>query len=213
MLDHAAGLSARAVGLVASRFAQVELIFPPLSPERLPEIDRLVQELIGRAPGLRVDGPHLNPEVASVDPAYLVAHLRAFSQLAPAAARRNGPAPARPDRLRHVLPARLPGAGRRSRLSPGPRPPDRRLSGRQPDPLPRARPAAPAHVPGASTGCGVGCGCRRSSRARCFTGGCRVRRPFAGVVADWNRWIAVERLARRLQARGRHRSYGLAATS
>ena len=85
-------LSARAVGLVASRLAQVELIFPPLPPERLPEIDLLVQELIGRAPGLRVDGPHLNPEVASVDPAYLVAHLRAFSQLAPAAARGNGPA-------------------------------------------------------------------------------------------------------------------------
>ena len=187
-------LSARAVGLVASRFAQVEMIFPPLLPERLPEIDLLVQELIGRAPGLQVDGPHLNPEVASVDPAYLVAHLRAFSQLAPRLRADMGLRP--PGRIGFVT--SFPPAYQELVADPDYRPDLGRLIDdyldanptryRELDMLPlfmflaqyrvrrrlwlqkiKPRPVFHWRMPGA--------------------------RPFAGVVADWNRWIAVERLA------------------
>jgi hypothetical protein len=185
---------ARAVGTVVSRLVQVELIFPPLPPARLPELDLLVRELRDRVPGLRVDGPHLNPEAASLAPCYLVAHLRAFVRLAPELRAAMGvPTPGRigfmtafPAAYQALVsdPAYRPGLDRLvdDYLDANP------TRYRELDLLPLLASLRPERV-----------------RRRMWVQKIKPRpvfhwrmpgaRPFAGVVTDWNRWVAVERLA------------------
>jgi len=185
---------ARTIGVTVSRLVPVELIFEPLPPERLPELDRLMQELLELAPGLRVDGPHFNPEVASLAPRYLTSHLRAFVRLAPGLRAEMGvPAPGRigfvtayPPRYQALVsdPAYGPDRNRLidDYLDANP------TRYRELDLLPLLSTLAPERV-----------------RQRLWLQKIKPRpvfhwrmpaaRPFAGVVADWNRWVAVERLA------------------
>lgn len=185
---------ARTIGVGVSRLVPVELIFEPLPPARLPELDRLMQELVGRMPGLRLDGPHLNPEVASLAPHHLVTHLRAFVRLAPELRAEMGvPAPGRigfltayPSRYQALVsdPAYRPDRDRLidDYLAANP------TRYRELDLLPLLSTLAPERV-----------------RQRLWLQKIKPRpvfhwrmpaaRPFAGVVADWNRWVAVERLA------------------
>ena len=185
---------AHAIGVAVSRLAPVELIFEPLPLARLPELDRLMQELRELAPGLRVDGPHLNPEVASLAPRHLAAHLGAFVRLAPELRAEMGvPAPGRigfvtafPPRYQALVsdPAYRPDRDRwiKDYLAANP------TRYRELDLLPLLSTLAPARV-----------------RERLWLQKIKPRpvfhwrmpaaRPFAGVVADWNRWVAVERLA------------------
>jgi hypothetical protein len=187
-------LLASAVGLAASRLAQIELIFAPWPPERLPELDRLVGELIGRAPGLRVDGPHLNPEVASFDPDYLLAHLRAFARLAPQLRAEMGIAEPR----RFGTMTGFPPAYCRLLADPEYRPDLDRLADdylhanptryRELDLLPLLMFVAPDRVRGHLL-------LQKIKPRPVFHWRMPGARLFAGVVADWNRWVAVERLA------------------
>ncbi|MGE3743225.1 MAG: amidoligase family protein [Geminicoccaceae bacterium] len=185
---------ARAVGLAASRLAQVELIFPPLAPARLAELDLLMGELLDRAPGLRIDGPHLNPAVASLEPSSIVAHLHAFVRLVPELRAEMG-VPT-PGRMGFVT--AYPPAYQALVSDPGYRPDLRRLIDdyldanptryRELDLLPLLASVDPERV-------------RRRLRVQkikprpVFHWRMPAARPFAGVVADWNRWVAVERLA------------------
>jgi hypothetical protein len=190
-------LLARAIGLAASAVVPVELIFPPLPPTRLPELDRLVEDLAERAPGLRVDGPHLNPEVASVAPAYLLAHLRAFLRLAQHLRAEMGVA--EPRRLGTMT--GFPPAYRQLLADPGYRPDLKRLVGdyldanptryRELDLLPLLATLAPGRVRDRLR-------LQKIKPRPVFHWRMPGARPFAGVVADWNRWVAVERAARSL---------------
>ena len=207
-------LLARAVGALASRFAQVELIFPPLPPARLAEIDELIGELIVQVPSLRVDGPHLNPEVASVAPGYLLAHLRAFNALAPVLRtemglpepRRFGFTPGFPATYQALLADRdyRPDLGRLidDYLAANP------TRYRELDMLPLFMHLAPERVAPRLR-------LQKITPRPVFHWRMPGARPFSGVVADWNRWVAVERLAAAScdAADSAHRSYGLAATS
>ena len=185
---------ARGIGLVASRLAQVELIFPPLPPARLPELDRLVAELIERVPGLRVDGPHLNPDVALTTPSYIVALLRAFMRLAPrlrvemgvAATGRLGFSSAFPPDYEALVadPAYRPDTDRLvdDYLAANP------TRYRELDLLPLFSFLAPERVRRRLW-------LQKVTPRPVFHWRMPGARPFAGVVADWNRWVAVERLA------------------
>jgi hypothetical protein len=185
---------ARTIGLVASPLAQVELIFPPLPPARLPELDRLVAELIGRTRGLRVDGPHLNPDIAAVTPAYVVAHLRAFIRLAPRLRVEMGVRP--PGRTGFVTD--FPQAYRDLVTDPAYRPDQERLIDdylaanptryRELDLLPLLMFLAPERVRARVR-------LQKINPRPVFHWRMPATRPFAGIVADWNRWVTVERLA------------------
>jgi hypothetical protein len=185
---------ARGIGLVAGRLARVELIFPPLPPARLPELDRLVALLCQRMPGLRFDGPHLNPDVALAAPAYIVALLRAFMRLAPrlraemgvAATGRLGFSSAFPPDYEALV------------TDPGYRPDTDRLIDdylaanptryRELDLLPLFSFLAPERVRPRLW-------LQKVTPRPVFHWRMPGARPFAGIVADWNRWVAVERLA------------------
>lgn len=190
---------ARAIGMAASQLAQVELIFPPLSPTRLGEVDELMGEIRSHAQGLRVDGPHLNPEAASLAPSYIVTHLRAFMRLAPALRVEMGmPTPGR-----FGFVTAYPPAYQALVSDPAYRPDLDPLVAdyldanptryRELDLLPLLASLAPERV-----------------RRRLWLQKIKPRpvfhwrmpaaRPFAGVVADWNRWITVEELAATLSA-------------
>ena len=185
---------ARVVGLAASGFAQVELIFPPLPPGRLPELDLLVAELIERLPGLQVDGPHLNPEVAATTPCSIVALLRAFMRLAPrlraemgvAATSRLGFSSAFPPGYQALVAdaAYRPDTGRLidDYLAANP------TRYRELDLLPLFSLLAPERVRRRLW-------LQKVSPRPVFHWRMPGARPFAGVVDDWNRWVAVERLA------------------
>ena len=207
-------LLARAMGWVASPLAQVELIFAPLPPARLPELDGLVGEMTGRVPGLRFDGPHLNPEVASVAPGYLLAHLRAFCRLAPDLRKEMG----LPEPRRWGFTGAFPPAYQALLADPGYRPDLGRLIEdylqanptryRELDMLPLFMHLAPKRVAPRLR-------LQKITPRPVFHWRMPGARPFAGVVADWNRWVAVERLAAASwdAADPAHRSYGFAATS
>jgi hypothetical protein len=190
----ARSMLAGAVGLAASMVTPVELIFEPLPPARLPEIDRLVAALQVAAPDLRPAGPHLNPEVASVDPDYLLAHLRAFSLLGPGLRTEMGLAP--PWRIGFVT--SWPPAYRALLADPGYRPDLARLIAdyldanptryRELDMLPLFALLAPQAVAGRLR-------LQKIKPRPVFHWRLPGARPYAGVVADWNRWVEVERLA------------------
>ena len=205
---------ARAVGRVASPFAQVELIFAPLPPARLPEIDALIGEMAALLPGMRADGPHLNPEVASVAPGYLLAQLRAFCRLAPDLRTEMG----LPEPRRLGFTTAFPPAYQTLLADPGYRPDLGRLIDdylqanptryRELDMLPLFMRLAPERVTPRLR-------LQKITPRPVFHWRMPGARPFAGVVADWNRWVAVERLAAASgdAADPSQRSYGLAATS
>jgi hypothetical protein len=185
---------ARAIGFAASRLSQVELIFPPMAPQRLAELDRLVGALAGRAPGIRLDGPHLNPEVASAEPRYLVAHLRAFVRLA---ARLRAEMGLRAPRRFGTM-TDYPAPYRALVEDPGYRPDLPRLVAdylaanptryRELDLLPLLTFLAPDKV-------GPRLWPQKIKPRPVFHWRMPGARPFAGVVADWNRWVGVEQLA------------------
>jgi hypothetical protein len=187
-------LAARVVGLAAGLLAPTELVFAPLPPTRLPEIDRLVGELLGLQPGLRPAGPHLNPEVASFDPAYLAGHLRAFCALAPGLRRAMGLPPARHFGFTTAYPATYAGL----LADPGYRPDLATLVEdylaanptryRELDMLPLFTLLSPDTVRGRLR-------LQKVKPRPVFHWRMPGARPYGGVVADWNRWVEVERLA------------------
>jgi Putative amidoligase enzyme len=78
-----------ALGAVASLVMPYEVVTPPLPIGRLVDIDNLVEALrqtgargTGRSP-LYAFGLHLNPQAASLDADYIVDHLKSFMLLAP----------------------------------------------------------------------------------------------------------------------------------
>ncbi|MFL5335705.1 MAG: amidoligase family protein [Geminicoccaceae bacterium] len=193
-----------AVGAVGSLIMPQEVVVPPLPIERLPEVDRLVEALrhqgaIGtRRNILHAFGLHLNPEIAAADAGYLLDHLRAFALLSPW--------------LRAVIEVNL-----SRRLSPftRPYPPDyvRRLA--QPDYRPDLRQLIADYLDANPNRD------RELDMLPIFVGlepelvmarasvdkvkarptfhyrlpDSNVDQPGWGVVADWNRWVEVERLA------------------
>jgi hypothetical protein len=75
---------AEAVGDLGSLWMPVEIVAPPIPWDRLPELDRLIAALRDAGAGgtrsglLSAYGTQLNPEVASTEPDYLLAVLRAY---------------------------------------------------------------------------------------------------------------------------------------
>jgi Putative amidoligase enzyme len=187
-------LAARMVGLVASPITPVEIVFPPLPPERLPEVDRLVAGLLARDPSLRSAGPHLNPEVASYDPGYLARNLRAFALLSPHLRVRMGLPPAR----RLGFTTAFPPAYRALLADPGYRPDLDRLIGdyladnptryRELDMLPLFMLLAPQLVSGRVR-------VQKIKPRPVFHYRLPGSRAYHGVAADWNGWVEVERMA------------------
>ena len=197
--DDAPALGARrliagAVGLTASMVIPVELVFAPLPPSRLPELDHLVAALVAAAPGLRPAGPHLNPEVASFDPDYLRAHLLAFSLLGPGLRAEMGVAPPWPIGFVTAYPR----AYRELLADPAYRPDLTRLITdyldanptryRELDMLPLFALLEPDMLQGPL-------GRQKIKPRPVFHWRLPGARPYGGVVADWNRWVEVERLA------------------
>jgi hypothetical protein len=193
-----------AIGTLGILIMPLEVVLPPLPPERLPEVDRLVAALrrdgaVGtRDSLLNAFGLHLNVEVAALEDAYLLAHMRPFSLLAAwlrtsvdiDLARRLGPfTRPYPDHYVRRLadPLYRPDLGRLidDYLDANPTR-DReldmlpvfaaidleRIRARGGDSKLKPRPAFHYRLPNSE-----------------------VDRPDWGVVEDWNRWVAVERLA------------------
>jgi hypothetical protein len=85
MKDKVAGTVGDIVGL----WLPNEIVAPPLAYHRLPELDRLIGLLKeNRAEGTQASifygfGLQLNPEVAQYDPAYLLRHLQAYLIMSP----------------------------------------------------------------------------------------------------------------------------------
>lgn len=187
-------LFAGAVGLAASMVIPVELVFAPLPPARLPELDRLVATMVAAVPGLRPAGPHLNPEVASFEAGYLHAHLLAYSLLGPGLRAEMGLAPPWPIGFVTAYPA----AYRQLLADPGYRPDLDRLIAdyldhnptryRELDMLPLFALLAPGTLEGPL-------GRQKVKPRPVFHWRLPGARPYGGVVADWNRWVEVERLA------------------
>ena len=187
-------LAARMVGLVASPITPVEIVFPPLPPERLPEVDRLVAGLLARQPWLRPSGPHLNPEVASYEAGYLARNLRAFALLSPHLRVRMGLPPAR----RLGFTTAFPPAYQALLADPGYRPDLDRLIGdyladnptryRELDMLPLFTLLAPQLVSGRVR-------VQKIKPRPVFHYRLPGSRAYQGVVADWNGWVEVERVA------------------
>jgi hypothetical protein len=205
----------QAVGAVGSLVMPFEVVFPPLPVERLPEVDRLVAALRERgAEGtnsglLNAFGLHLNPEAAAFDAGYLVDHLKAFALLAPWLRAEIGV-----DVARRLSPFTRPYPAPYVRLlaDPGYRPDLPRLvedyldanptRDRELDMLPLLAEVAGDKVLGRAKEAKV----KPRPAFHYRLPDSNVDQPGWGVVADWNRWVAVESLAadpERLAAAGR----------
>jgi hypothetical protein len=193
-----------AVGAVGSLVMPQEVVVPPLPMERLPEVDRLVEALrrqgaIGtRRNILHAFGLHLNPEIAAADAGYLLDHLLAFALLSPwlravidvDLSRRLSPftRPYPPDYVRRLA-------------QPGYRPDLRQLIAdyldanpsrdRELDMLPIFAGLEPELVTARATLDKV----KPRPTFHYRLPDSNVDQPGWGVVADWNRWVEVERLA------------------
>lgn len=193
-----------AIGALGSLIMPVEIVFPPLALDRLPEVDRLVAAIRGagavgtRGGLLHAFGLHLNIEVAELAADYLLAHLRSFALLAAwlraevdmDLARRLGPF-TRP----------YPAAYVRRLADPSYRPDRLGLIDDYLDANPtRDRELDLLPV----LACLDGGRVRKRVRDRKIKPrpafhyrlpNSEVDRPGWGVVEDWNRWVSVERLA------------------
>lgn len=193
-----------ALAVVGSLLMPFEVALPPLEIERLPEADRLIEAL--RAQGakgtgsnlLYAFGMHLNPELAASDADSIGRHLKAFALMAPwlraeidvDATRRLSPfiKPYPADYVRRLA-------------DPGYRPDLARLiddyleanptRDRELDMLPVFAKLDPARVAAHAN--------RHKVTPRLAfhyrLPDSRVDESGWGVVGDWNRWVAVERLA------------------
>jgi Putative amidoligase enzyme len=194
-----------AIGTVGSLIMPLEVVVPPLPIERLPEVDRLVAALrrdgaVGtRGNLLHAFGLHLNPEVAAFDAGYLTDHLRAFALLAPWLR-----AAIDVDLTRRLSPYTRPYPDHYvQRLAdPGYRPDLRRLvedyldanpaRDRELDMLPVFAVVERDLVLGRA---GSGSKVKPRPAFHYRLPDSNVEQPGWGVVADWNRWVAVEELA------------------
>ncbi len=194
----------KAVGTLGSLIMPIEVVFPPLPPERLPEIDRLVADLrrdgaVGTRDGLlNAFGLHLNVEVAALDSSYLLAHLRSFSLLAAWLRSRVDV-----DLARRLGPFTRPFPGEYVRKLADPRyRPD--LAGliddyldasptrdRELDMLPIFAVLDPGRIHARIGDSKV----KPRPAFHYRLPNSDVDRPGWGVVEDWNRWVTVERLA------------------
>lgn len=204
-----------AIGSIGGLWMPLEVTFPPLPIDALPEVDAVVGALRQRGSSgtegnpLHAFGLHLNPDFASTEAGYLTDHLRAFALLE-AWLRQAGEL----DATRRLTPFidRYPAVYVRRLAAPDYRPslealiddyleanPSRnraldmlpgfaaldpeRVFARVPDDRIKPRPTFHYRLPDS-----------------------RVDRPRWGVIADWNRWAMVERLAAdrgRLEGMGR----------
>jgi Putative amidoligase enzyme len=194
----------QALGAVGSLVMPFEVVFPPLPVERLPEVDRLVAALReGGAEGtksgiLNAFGLHLNPEAAAFEAGYLVDHLKAFALLAPWLRAEIGV-----DVARRLSPFTRPYPAAYVRLlaDPSYRPDLPRLvedyldvnstRDRELDMLPLLAEVAGDKVLDRAKEAKV----KPRPAFHYRLPDSNVDQPGWGVVADWNRWVAVERLA------------------
>jgi hypothetical protein len=193
-----------AIGAVGSLLMPFEVAFPPLPIERLAEVDRLAGTLREHgAKGTRdrllnAFGLHLNPEIAARDAAYLAAHLKAFALLAPWLREEIDM-----DLARRLSPYTRPYPDAYVRLlaDPAYRPDLARLADdyldanptrdRELDMLPVLAELAPERVNHRIQGQKV----KPRPAFHYRLPDSRVDEPGWGVAVDWNRWVAVERLA------------------
>jgi hypothetical protein len=193
-----------AIGAVGSLLMPFEVAFPPLPIERLAEVDRLVGTLREHgAKGTRdrllnAFGLHLNPEIAARDAAYLAAHLKAFALLASWLREEIDM-----DLARRLSPYTRPYPDAYVRLlaDPAYRPDLARLADdyldanptrdRELDMLPVLAELAPERVNHRIQGQKV----KPRPAFHYRLPDSRVDEPGWSVAVDWNRWVAVERLA------------------
>jgi hypothetical protein len=193
-----------AVGAVASVIMPYEVVSPPVPIGRLVDLDNLVEALrqIGargtqRNP-LYAFGLHLNPEAAALDADYIVDHLKAFVLLAPWLRAEIGV-----DLSRRLSPfiAPYPADYERRVVDPDYHPDLDRLiadyldanpsRNRELDLLPLL-----AHLDAERVRRRVNDAKLKPRPAFHYRlPDCRVDDPGWGLIADWNRWVAVERLA------------------
>ncbi|ALG70656.1 hypothetical protein VY88_05980 [Azospirillum thiophilum] len=191
-------------GNIGSLVMPFEIATPPVTIDRLPDLEALVSCLRGRgaagteASPLFAFGLHFNPEVARTDGDYVLDHLKAFLLLAPWLRREIRVDPTRrlsgfiasfplPYAAKVTDPGYRPGLGtliddyladnptrnRELDLCPLFAHLDRdRLAAALEDPHVRSRPTFHYRLPNA-----------------------RLSDPGWSLAADWNRWVAVERLA------------------
>jgi hypothetical protein len=193
-----------ALGTVGELVMPLEVTSPPLPREALPEMDRLVAGLRGLgakgtgASPLYAFGLQLNPELAAGDAGYLLDTLRAFLLLEDWLRETAGVDPSR--RLTPFV-SRFPSGYVHRILDPGYRPD---LAGLVDDYL-EANPTrnrdldllpALAHLDAPRVRRRIDDGLVKARPAFHYRlPDSRVGQAGWGVVADWNRWVRVERLA------------------
>jgi hypothetical protein len=198
------GIARYAVGAAASVLLPYEIATPPVPIDRLAAIDDLVAALrqadargTQRHP-LYAFGLHLNPEAAALDADYIVDHLKAFMLLAPWLRAEIGV-----DLSRRLSPfiAPYPEDYARRVVDPDYRPDLDRLIADYLDANPsrnRELDLCPlfAHIDADRVRrCVHDTKVKPRPAFHYRLPDSRVDDPSWGIIADWNRWVAVERLA------------------